>query len=133
KGEYDKAIADYNKAIELEPKVAGFYLNVAEALITLKRNFRRAVERLEQGRGRDAFENDRDRLIACCLEGIALALNGDDASAAEAEAKRLQAGGAKAGDWDTEPMERFLKDLKPKDFAPDALKTARRIQEMLKK
>lgn len=132
KGEFDKAIADFDKAIELDPKDADFYPNVAEALITLKRDFRGAVERIEQGRGHNAFESNRDRLIARCLEGIALALNSDDASAAEAEAKRLLAGGTKAGKWDTEPIERFLKDLKPKDFASGALETARRINDMLK-
>ncbi len=133
KGEFDKAIKDYTMAIELDPKNASFYLNVAEALI-LKRDFYGAVERLEQGRDHDAFESDGDRLIASCQEGIALALNSDDASAAEAEAEavQLQADGAKVGKWDTGPMERFLKDLKPEDFAPAALETARRIQKMLK-
>ncbi len=132
KGEFYKAIADYDKAIELDPKNTGSYLNNAAEALILKRDFHGAVERLEQGRGRDAFKTRRDLLITSCLEGIALALKGEDASAAEADAKRLQAGGAKAGDWDTEPMERFLKGLKAEEIAPAALATARRFQEMLK-
>jgi tetratricopeptide (TPR) repeat protein len=131
KGDFDNAIKDCEKAIERDPKNAAYYLTVAEARILI-RDFQQAVERLKQGRSHNVFERNWRRLTVFCLEGIALALDGKDASEAEAEAERLLTAGTKASNWDCDQMENFLDSLKPKDFAKNTLETAKRIHNMLK-
>ncbi|XPV76094.1 MAG: tetratricopeptide repeat protein [Desulfovibrio sp.] len=100
-----KAIADYNKAIELEPAMITPYLNLVELLITTDQ-YQDALETLQIVSNQKPTPQEQTTL--CYLNAVAVASTGAETADADRRLRRQLAGGT-SPTWSFEPIEHWLK------------------------
>ena len=137
-GRWDEAIAAYKRGIALDigsSRATGHVLNLLEALITAERptEFLSVARELEKKGWRLAWfgtNADRDWALYYGYRAIALRMNGEDASEAERQMRRVTGkSGFHLTGWSWDEIESWLKQTK---IAPDRRAAVQKIIDELK-